>query len=162
MLLVLEQVADFGEQFFFCRWFWFWRRSGRFFLLGVELCDEADEEEDAESDDEEVNGALDEVAVSHSYFRNVFALSLFQYPFELGEVYAASDDADNRHDDVVNDRCYDFAESAADDNTDSHVEHVATHGKLLEVVKKCTFHFSNMCSYIMFYLFRCRAISCGA
>mgnify|MGYP007091270215 CR=1 FL=1 len=52
------------------------------------------------------------------------------------EVRIADEGADGRHQDVVHERRYDFAERAADDHADGHVHYVAFEGKLFEFFKK--------------------------
>ena len=52
-----------------------------------------------------------------------------------------------RHQDVGNQRRDDFAESATDDDTDSHVDHIAAQGKCLEFFQ-CFFHVMNPLSIV--------------
>ena len=61
MLLVLQQVANFGKEFFLCRRLRLW--LGLFLLLLGKLVDQFDQHEDTESHDEEVEAGLQEVAI---------------------------------------------------------------------------------------------------
>ena len=56
---------------------------------------------------------------------------------QLREVGVSDQRADGRHQDVVHERRYDFAERAADDHADGHVHYVAFEGELLEFFEKC-------------------------
>jgi trigger factor len=66
--------------------------------------------------------------------------SLLQDDLPITEVQTAGENADDRHDDVVNNGSGDLTESTADDNTDSQVNHIAAHGKGFELVQEL-FHF---------------------
>ncbi len=59
-----------------------------------------------------------------------------KHPLPCGEVDAAGQHGDERHDDIIDERGRDLAERAADDDADGHIEHVAAHGKGLELFKK--------------------------
>ena len=59
-----------------------------------------------------------------------------EHPLPRGEVDAAGQHGDERHDDIAHERGRDLAERAADDDADGHIEHVAAHGKGLELFKK--------------------------
>ena len=59
-----------------------------------------------------------------------------QMILQAGQVYTTGQQADCRHQHIINQRGDDFAESTTDDNTDSHVHHVALHGKLLKLFNK--------------------------
>ena len=75
-----------------------------------------------------VNDVLDEVTI----LQHGSHVALAKGELQLGEIHVAGNDANERHQDVVNQTRYNFTESTADDNTDSHVHHVALHGKLLK------------------------------
>ena len=61
-----------------------------------------------------------------------------QRDLQIWEVDTSNKLSNGRHDDIVYNRWDDFAESTADDDTDSHVNSIALHGKLLELVNKFT------------------------
>ena len=103
-----------------------------------EFHDHAQSHEYAEGDDQEVDYVLDEHAVVHGHFLDLGEVSVGRtsggdHVFEVGETVSAGDYGDHGHDDIIDKRADDFAECAAHDHTDCHVNDVAFHGKLLEV-----------------------------
>ena len=66
---------------------------------------------------------------------------------EVGEIHFAEEQSDRRHDDVVRERGDDLAETCADDDADSHVQHVALYRKFLEFI-----HHAHLvvCSFVSF------------
>ena len=121
------------------------RRCGR--CLFLKLADEADKEENAKCDEQEVNGGLEEVAVFH---KDRFYLSgaFFKGEGKGGERNIGEEYAEAGHDNVVYKGGYNFTECAADDNTDCHVDNVALNGKIAEVFEKCGFlHKTNDLSF---------------
>ena len=142
-LLVLQEVADFGEEFLLGGAGGSGRLLGLRLFLALQLVDALDDQEDRKGDDEEVEHHLQEVAPIEREGRLHHLARFVDFlgddgPLPVGEVEATRDGADERHDDVGHQRGHDFAESAADDHTDSHVHDVALHGKLLEFLNKLT------------------------
>ena len=116
--------------------------------------------EDRESDDQEVHDNGDQIAVLDGHFGSGlhhgtvgahFGDSFLQHDLPLGEINAAGEHGDEGHDDVVDDGSGDLAESAADDNADCHVDHIAAHRKGLEFFKKLL-HFKTL-RYIYIILY---------
>ena len=102
-LLVLQQVADFGEEFLLRRT----GGSGRGFRLGfglsLQLVDALDDQEDGQGDDDEVEDDLQEVAPSQAEGRLDDFSGLVHFlghdgPLPVGEVESAGDGTDKRHD----------------------------------------------------------------
>src|SRR5262245_51404457 len=54
-----------------------------------------------------------------------------QRDLDVGEIHSAQQQADRRHDHILDQRAYDGAEGAADDDADGHVHHIALEGELL-------------------------------
>ena len=138
ILLVLEQVANFGEELFFgarCRRCC--RSCGCFsFFLLAHVLHETEEflhhEEDGECDDEEVQDFTDERAVRNG---DAFGGRVDERLDAFACVLAAAlgnDCSDERHDDVVHEGVDDFTEGGTDDDTDGHVDDVTLEGKCLE------------------------------
>ena len=101
--LVLQQVADFGEEFLLRRA----GGSGRLFGLGffsLQLVDALDDQEDREGNDDEVEDDLQEVTPSHAQLGLNHSLALHDGfaddPLPVGEVETTRDGTDERHDDV--------------------------------------------------------------
>ncbi len=102
--LVLQQVADFGEEFLLRRT----GGSGRCLRLrlglSLQLVDTLDNQEDREGDDDEVEDDLQEVAPSQAQLglHNCFALhdGFADDPLPIGEIETTRDGTDERHDDV--------------------------------------------------------------
>ena len=61
---------------------------------------------------------------------------VFQHEKQVGKIHTADQKPDRRHDNVFDQRVDNLAESGADNDTDSHVYHVAAHGKFFKFVKK--------------------------
>ena len=106
----------------------------------MHLVDGLDHAEHGERDDDEVEDDGDQVAVVDGDLGcDDFAAlhdGLLEHPFPRGKVDAAGQHGDERHDDIIDERGRDLAERAADDDADGHIEHVAAHGKGLELFKK--------------------------
>ena len=115
-------------------------RSG--FRLLVDLVHRADDEEHAERGQDEVDDVLDEQAVVDRADAgrrgrlggNVAAA--VERDEQAAEVDAAGQHADQRHEDVVDQRRGDRAERRADDDADGHVDHIAAHGERLEILEE--------------------------
>ena len=159
-LLLFQQVADFGEQQLLLR------RCGRFgngsrslFLFLHQPVHQLDHQEHAERQDREIHALLDECAVvpvdrfcrcgslrgiassGHHVAHRVHGVRRHVADFrdvepQLREVGVSDQRADGRHQDVVHERRYDFAERAADDHADGHVDDIAAHRECLEVLKE--------------------------
>ena len=116
-------------------------RRRRFSLL-VNLIHRADDEEHAERRQDEVDDILDKQTIVHradagsrSRLNGRIAL-----PVERNEqprkIDAARQHTDQRHEDVVDQRCGNRTKRRADDYADSHVDDISAHGKRFEVLKK--------------------------
>src|SRR5271157_3189141 len=124
--LPLEQVANLGEQFLvFCQ-----RRALGFFL--PEMHDPAqelhDEKEEGRGHDQEVDDISKEQTVL-----NVLTFNP-EHPVFIALV-AREDDADNWHDNVIDQRLDDVAEGAADDHAHGQVDHIPFERELPELVE---------------------------
>ena len=104
------------------------------------MVDALDHHEYTQCDDDKVEGGLDEVAIVDGGWLELLYAQVHggQRHLEVGEVYAAYKPTYWRHNDIIDERRYDFAECAADDNTDSHIYGISLDGKLLEFVDKFT------------------------
>jgi len=123
-------------------------RSGGLFSSLLGLVDRFDEEEDAQSDEEEINDGLDESAVIqggaagfHSLLDGGEAFSsdtvgVLDDGEHAGNAAGTGDQADERHDHISDQRGNDLAEGTADDNADGHIQHVALHSKLFEFLNE--------------------------
>ena len=54
---------------------------------------------------------------------------------QVGKVHVPHQFAQRRHNDVIDKARHDFSEGAADDNADSHVDDIAPHGELFELLQ---------------------------
>ena len=54
---------------------------------------------------------------------------------EIREVYVAQQQADRRHDDVIDKRTYDGSEGCADNDADRHVDDIAAHCEVFEFLE---------------------------
>lgn len=109
--LLLQQVADFREQLHFLAGLRRFCGSRHLLFLAMELRDEADEDEDGEGDDDEIKRGLQEVAIVEQHgglFLSIHHLRFLERDGEVGEVHAATDDANQRHDEVGHDGRHDF------------------------------------------------------
>ena len=154
-LLVLQQVADLGEQNLLGG------GGGGSGLLGGgfglllladlgHLVQTLHQEEDHQSQDGEVDDGGDEVAVVQGVedlvaglIQNGLAEEAGQDDLQLGEVDAAHEDGDDGHDDVVGQGLGDGGEGGADDGTDSQRHGVALHGKGHELIPPGGFQFAH-------------------
>lgn len=128
--LSLEKVADLGEQFFLA---WAFGGGGFFFWFGSQFVDELDAHENGEGDDGEVDHRLNKLAVHDGDFGRIGGLvRVLQNDRQLAEVDSADENAQRRHDDIVNQRRSDFAEGTTDDHTDGEVDNIAAHGEGFE------------------------------
>ena len=141
-LLLLQQVTNFGQQLFLCRTLRLFRGGSGLFLLAVQLVDALEHQEDTEGDDEEVDDVLNETTVGEYRCSGFLCgsqrgvVSIAKIDEQIGKVDAASSQADDRHEHVVDQRGDNLSKRAADDDTDSHVHYVALHGKLFEFTDK--------------------------
>lgn len=91
----------------------------------MEFVNSLDEEEDHKGDDKEVDDVLDEVTVGDG--STAFATKeIWDGNAKRGEIKATADEADNWHDDVVNDWGNDSSKGRTDDDAYSEVHDVAT------------------------------------
>src|SRR5271157_890036 len=125
---VLQQVADLGEQLFLLGR----SRGGLGFFL-LEMHDPAqklhDEKEEGRGNDQEVDDVSEEQTV-----RNVLTVDP-EHPVFVALV-AREDNADNRHDNVIDKRFDDVAEGAADDHAHGQVDHIPLERELPELVEE--------------------------
>ena len=133
-MLLLEKLANVGEDVLGGFLGLFGSRCGSFFLLllfELALNGEHDSEEDenGESNEEEVDDGLNEETVSEDVCGGELVL-------EVGDVCATCEEADERHDDVIDEGGNDFTEGTADHNTDSHVDDVALCDESFEIREK--------------------------
>ena len=128
-LFLLKKIDDFLECNklialcrrcrFFCRFFLFSSFLG--------LVDRLDHSEEYECKDDEVEDCRDECTDTDEHFTNVDA---------DGTEVCLKEQADNRVDDVFNQRVDDGLECTADDNADSHVHDIASQCECLEFFHK--------------------------
>ena len=116
-------------------------RAGFGFLLdggATQPVDLFDEEEECESDNEESDEGVDEEAVVDG--GNAGSLGLGEaivmirgeVDVQVREVYFIEGESDRWHDDIAYERIGDLGERTANDDTDGHVDHVASDGECLE------------------------------
>lgn len=135
--MILEDVANLGEKLLLFGWLGCGCRSFLFFFL--EFHDDAQGDEYAEGDDEEVDDVLNEHSVVDGNFFDggyTFGGGFFALDDDVFHVFqsvAAGGYGYDGHDYVVDERADDFSEGSAYDNTDCHVDDVAAHCKFLEV-----------------------------
>ena len=103
-------------------------RGDFLFFFKMELIHGLDDQKEDQSHQQEVDHSSDKGAVGeHS---GIFSFS--NGDGKGGKIHAAGDNADQRVENVVNQRVYDGGKRAADDDADGHVYHVATRDKLFE------------------------------
>ena len=113
--------------------------SSRLGLLTAQLGEQAYKQENGKGNDEEIERNLQEVAVVKRHggnFLPVHHLCRLQHQLQVCKIYSAHQQTDRRHNDIRHDGRYDFPERAADNHTDSHVNHVPFHGKRLKVLQE--------------------------
>ena len=99
----------------------------------------ADENKDRKSHDYEADDVVDEKAVIDSWGARFLGLveglvaMAAQVDVEVGKIDLAEHQADRRHDDVFDERVYDFTKCSADDYADSKVDYVAARDEFPEV-----------------------------
>lgn len=130
----LRMSADFRQQLDIGRRR---RRGSRLFFFRLferQFADDLDEHENRKSDDDEIDGDLNEIAVIERHFRRndlaAFHDSRSDDEFQIVEMNPADQKSQYRHQDVGNQRRDDFAKSATDDDTDSHVDHIGRAGRM--------------------------------
>ena len=115
-------------------------RSGRF-LFPAKRHDLLYKEEDHKRHDQKIEHLREERAVlEHRRTRGLrFGERGVGIPVErekeIAEVDPAGQHADERHDDVVDERRYDLPERAADNDADRHIDHVSLYGEVLEFLE---------------------------
>ena len=117
------------------------RFGRRCFMLDMALQEAhelVDDEEDDERYDQEVQYLRKERTVLENGCAGRLGLSerivvvAVERDEQVAEIDAAGENADERHDEVIDERCHNGAERSADDNTDCHIDHIALHGKIPE------------------------------
>lgn len=127
--LLLQQVADLDENFFLGGRLRRGSGGGRFVFL--EHVDRFDHQEDSPRDDDELDQDGDEIAVVQGRRggglrgSQVGIARAIEADKQLAEIDFAEDEAERRHDDVVDDGGDDFPESRTDDHTDGEINGVA-------------------------------------
>lgn len=130
LFLLFEEIADLGEEFFLAGAFGGRFGGGRF---GRKAVDELDRHEDGEGDDGEIDDRLDKRAVTDGDGGGTGdGVGRFEGEGEVFEIHPAGGDAEERHDDVIDEAADDFAEGGADDHTDGEIDHVTAHGEGFE------------------------------
>ena len=119
------------------------RLGRRRFLFPLHPIDGADEQEYHKGDDEEADDGIDEHAVVDGHRACRLRVgqqcvgpsrgACLEQDEEVGEIHIAQQQADGRHDDIVNQRLDDSTEGSADDDAHGHVNHVATHDEFFEL-----------------------------
>lgn len=99
-----------------------------------------DDQEDHEGDDQEVYDGLDEHAPGDDGIPDLRGL--------FAEVDAAQQNTDERHENVIDERCNDLAEGAANDDCHGKVEHVAAHNEVLEFLEHGVSPFAELRMFI--------------
>src|SRR2546425_3911026 len=119
------------------------RRLG--FLLPPQPVDASDEQKDREGDNDEADDRVNKHAVIDAYGPGSLGLgwtgirsslhTMLQDEEKVGEVYPSQEQAGGWHEHIVDQALYDRAERAADDDSDSHINHVPSHRKLSELLQ---------------------------
>lgn len=106
-------------------------------LAAVQTVERADNDENSEGDEEEVDDVLDKVAISDVSSR--FGAEEVRYvDSEFREVEAASKEAGNWHDNVIDKGGNDGGKSATNSDTDSKLNDVAAVDKFTKLFEKVT------------------------
>ena len=126
----LEFVADLGQQGLGRG-----RGGGLGRLLATHLVDALDQQEDHKGHDQELDQGVDEGAVLDRHLLDGFGRRIFghQDPLQLGEVHLAQQQADGRHDDLIDQAGDDLAERGADDDADRQVDNIAARGEFTKL-----------------------------
>ena len=105
--------------------------------LGHPAIDGADNEKNGKSDDQKIDDGVDEIAVIER--RRAGGLGggegverlVAEVDKEIGEINAAKDAAERRHQHIVDERGNYFPESGADNHADSQVQNVTLASRIL-------------------------------
>jgi hypothetical protein len=132
--LSLQQISNLCKEFFL-RWtFW---KSRYWFLY---FCHCFDNEKYTKCYDEKIYRWLKKISpiqrnswYSFLYSRN-FLYSTSNYDFVVSEIDTSSKKREDRHDDISNERSYNFPESTTDDDSHCEVDDITSHSKSLELV----------------------------
>ena len=114
---MLALVADFfknGENFLISSWFC---GCFSFFLCG-EFIDNANEDKDTEGNNEEIYDVLNEVSIAKVSSAGA-AEEVRNGNFEISKIDTTKDDADDWHNEVVDERADNFIERSTDNDTNS-------------------------------------------
>src|SRR5512135_1866637 len=137
---LLEQIADFPQQFNVLR-----SRRRRRWRYPLELVDLLHHEEDDEGEDDEIDGDGDEAAIGEHRHPCLLHLrdrvgdvgrDVLERDEIAGEIEPARYAADHRHDEIADHRVDDLAEGAADDHADRQINDIALYCKLSELAEK--------------------------
>lgn len=111
-----------------------------FFFGAVDIINHADENEDDESNGEEINDVLNEIA-NGDMSGSVGAEEIWNVDREGVKIKAAESQASDRHENVIDEGINNRGESAPNGDTNREVNHIAAVDKLAEFFEKCTFFF---------------------
>lgn len=100
------------KNFFVRGWFSFFC-----FLFGSEFVNDTDEDENTECYDEKVDDVLNENAVAQMCGAAA-TKEIRDGEFKIGEINAAEKNANDWHDEIIDQRTDDFVESATNNDTD--------------------------------------------
>jgi len=132
--LFLQQIPYLRQQllvFGWCRW----SSRGRFFFL-LKAVHGFDQHKNHQCNDQKINRCLYERAIVEGYsgdgLTQFVYLGRFQGCLHIGKINASEQQAQGRHDHIIDQRSDYLSESATNDNTDGHVHHIALYGKFLE------------------------------
>src|SRR5690606_22208589 len=97
--------------------------------------DALDQQEDHEGHDQELDQGVDEGAVLDGHLLDRLGGRIFghQDPFQLGKVDTPQQQADRRHDDLIDQAGDDLAEGSPDDDADRQVDDVAARGEFTKL-----------------------------
>ena len=126
---IFEEIADLGEkELFLPGLIWLWRFLGFFFPEGGE---QLDKQEYGEADDQKIDNRLDKGTV-HEGGYGVTGSGRGDHIFQIGKIDPPQEKPQQRHQQIVDQRGYDLAESPPDDHCHSQIDHIALHRELLE------------------------------
>lgn len=131
-------------------WTFLGRRHSRSSGLGrlLKSVDLLDHDEDHKRDDQKIDHVVQEQPVIQRRgagslrFRQRLISSPLEADVQITEINASKQKSDRRHHDIINQRRYDLAERAANDDADRHINHVPPHHERFEF-----FQYFHTCSF---------------